>query len=179
MKIFAIRDGYRNDNKNLAYLFYYEYSKAFYIEFSEDADEWELPILLSSFVAKKEFTVDSRWSKIWVQQRIVPHDRQNLGQILRDNGLEDYDEYKLLMLANGRCEQDDCYLWPVQFSDLPKDIVARLEKHIDFAVPISDYQLLVFFHNEKIKKCNVQETFVEMAKKNSLYGNYRDRKSVV
>lgn len=172
MKIFAIRDGYRNDNKNLAYLFYYEQSKTFYIEFPENADEWELPILLSSFVAKKEFTVDSSWSKIWVQQRIVPPDRQNLGQILRDNGLDDYDEFELLMLANGRCEQDECYLFPVKAASFPEDILARFEKHIDFAVPISNYHILVFFHNGKVKKCNVQEAFAAMAKKNSLYGDY-------
>ena len=42
-----------------------------------------------------------------MQQRIVPTDRQNLGEILRDNGLKEYDEFELLMLATGRCAQDD------------------------------------------------------------------------
>lgn len=41
-----------------------------------------------------------------MQQRIAPTDRQNLGQILKDNGLDEYDEFQLLMLANGRCVQD-------------------------------------------------------------------------
>ena len=40
-----------------------------------------------------ETTVNSYWSKIWVQQRIVPPDRQNIGEILRDNHLQEYDEY--------------------------------------------------------------------------------------
>lgn len=55
---------------------------------------------------RKQYTVNAYWSKVWVQQRIAPTDRQNLGQILKDNGLDEYDEFQLLMLANGRCVQD-------------------------------------------------------------------------
>ena len=86
MKIFAIRDESMPEQFDLAYLFYYETEKRFYIELPDDADPWETPLLLSSFVKKGEKTVNSYWSKIWVQQRIVPTDRQNLGQILKDNG---------------------------------------------------------------------------------------------
>lgn len=44
---------------------------------------------------------------MWVRQRIVPPDRQNIGQILKANGLEEYDEFSLLMFGSGRCAQDD------------------------------------------------------------------------
>ena len=113
MKIFAIRDETSKDNKDLAYLLYYELEKRFYIELPEDADPWETPLLLDSFVKRKEKTVNSYWSKVWVQQRIVPMDRQNLGQILRDNNVKEYDEYELLMWAMGRCAQDNYYLVPI------------------------------------------------------------------
>ncbi|MEE1300865.1 MAG: hypothetical protein UHI93_09995, partial [Acutalibacteraceae bacterium] len=91
MRIFAIRDGNADVPKDLAYLFYYEKDKTFYIELPEGADEWETPLLLSSFVKRGETTVNPYWSKLWVQQRIIPTDRQNIGQVLRDNGLELYD----------------------------------------------------------------------------------------
>lgn len=48
MKIFAIRDENDRENKNLAYLFYYEREKYFYIEIPDNADPWEVPLLLSS-----------------------------------------------------------------------------------------------------------------------------------
>ena len=112
MKIFAIRDATDNAQKDLAYLLYYEVDKRFYIELPENADPWETPLLLASFAQKGEHTINSYWSRIWVQQRIVPSDRQNIAQILRDNGLKTYDEYELLMLSSGRCEQDDYYLSP-------------------------------------------------------------------
>ena len=98
----AIRDESAQNQKDLAYLLYYEQEKRFYIELPENADVWETPLLLDSFVKRGETTVNSYWSKIWVQQRIVPTDRQNIGEILRDNHLKEYDEYELLMLAMGR-----------------------------------------------------------------------------
>lgn len=84
--------------------------------------------MLDSFVKRGETTVNSYWSKIWVQQRIVPIDRQNIGEILRDNHLKEYDEYELLMLAMGRCAQDDYYLVPINEKELPEEITRRVLK---------------------------------------------------
>ena len=97
MKIFAIRDEAALEQVDLAYLLYYEVEKRFYIELPENADPWETPLLLSSFIKKGETSINSYWSKIWVQQRIVPTDRQNLGQVLKDNNLKEYDEFDLLI----------------------------------------------------------------------------------
>ena len=99
MKIFAIRDESADVQKDLAYLIYYEVEKKFYIELPQGADPWETPLLLDSFARENETTVNSYWSKVWVQQRIIPTDRQNIREVLRDNHLEEYDEYELLMLA--------------------------------------------------------------------------------
>ena len=171
MKIFAIRNEYDLDNKNLAYLIYYEKAKKFYIELPENTDSWDVPIVLSSFVKDGELTVNSYWSKIWVQQRIVPSDRQNLGQILRDNNLKEYDEYELLMLTKGRCEQDDCYLVPIKQKDFPKEIKKRMERKIEYAIPLNQYKVVVFFRNQRSKICDVSSAFEKMVQKNSKYGS--------
>jgi hypothetical protein len=113
MKIFAIRDE-ENQKKDLAYLIYDEKEKSFCIKLPDNADPWETPLLLSSFAKRGERTVGSYWSRLWVQQRIVPTDRQNLGEILKANGLKEYDEFELLMLAQGRCAQDSYYLVPIE-----------------------------------------------------------------
>lgn len=116
-------------------------------------------MILSSFVKNGEYTVNSYWSKIWVQQRIVPPDRQNIGQILRDNGLKNYDEYALLMLSSGCCEQDDYYLVPVEEKALPDRIVSRFAKRIEDVVPLQNNSLLVFFRDGTIRKCELNEYF--------------------
>ena len=162
MKIFAIRDETDNARKDLAYLLYYETDKRFYIELPEDADPWETPLLLSSFAQKGEHTVNSYWSRLWVQQRIVPSDRQNIGQILRVNGLKTYDEYGLLMLSNGRCEQDDYYLVPMDERALPEKILRRFRRKVEDVVPLQNCCLLVFFRDGTVRKCDLTAFFEKM-----------------
>ena len=161
MRIFAIRDELSVERKDLAYLLYYEVDKKFYIELPENADPWEVPLLLSSFVKRNEKTVNSYWSNVWIQQRIVPTDRQNLGQILRDNNMKEYDEFELLMLSMGRCPQDDFYLVAIEESQLPKEIKRRFEKRIEDVIPLDNYNLLVFFKDGTVKKCNLKKHFEE------------------
>lgn len=161
MKIFAIRDESAILQTDLAYLLYYELEKRFYIELPADADPWETPLMLSSFVKKGERTVNSYWSKLWVQQRIVPTDRQNLGQILKDNHLKEYDEFALLTLAMGRCSQDDYYLVPLNEEQLPAEVRQRFQTKIEDVIPLEDYCLLVFFRNGLVKKCDLKEHFRE------------------
>ena len=159
MKLFAIRDEAAEIQKDLAYLLYYEVEKRFYIELPEDADPWELPLLLDSFVKNNETTVNSYWSKIWVQQRIIPTDRQNIAEILRDNQLDEYDEFELLMLAMGRCAQDDYYLVPINEKDLPTEIIKRFSMRIEDVLPLGGNCLLVFFRDGTVKKCDMTKHF--------------------
>ncbi len=159
MKIFAIRDEVTETQIDLAYLLYYELEKRFYIELPENADPWDTPLLLSSFLKKGETTVNAYWSKLWVQQRIMPTDRQNISQVLKDNGLQSYDEFELLMLSMGRCAQDDYYLVPLDEDLLPESIRTRFLKRVEDIVPLDDYNLLIFFRDGKIRKCDLSHYF--------------------
>lgn len=159
MRVFAIRDESAPEWKDLGYLLYYETEKRFYIELPDDADPWETPLLLSSLVKRGEHTVNSYWSKMWVQQRIVPQDRQNIGMVLRDNDLKQYDEFDLLMLSMGRCAQDDYYLVPIEEGDLPAEILQRFAKRIEDIVPLEEWSLLVFFRDGTTKKCSLASYF--------------------
>lgn len=161
MKIYAIKDETDSSQQTLAWLIYYENAKRFYIELPDDADPWETPLLLSSFLERGEKTVNAYWSAMWVDQRIVPSNRQNLGQVLKDNGLKEYDPYELLMLANGRCAQDDYYLEQISDDKLPKELVDRLERKVEDVVPLADYGLLVFFRNGTVKRCSLNQYFEE------------------
>jgi len=46
----------------------------------------------------------------WIQGRICPPGRHNIREILKDNGLDEYDEFGLLMVTKGRCDKDGLYL---------------------------------------------------------------------
>ena len=73
----------------------------------------ETPLILSSCLKQGRKNNWCILGKVWVQQRIIPSDRQNLGRILKDNGLDSYDEFKLLTMTDGRCSQDYYYITAV------------------------------------------------------------------
>ena len=171
MKLFAIRDESAIVQVDLAYLLYYEVEKRFYIELPENADPWETPLLLSTFIKKGKTSINSYWSKIWVQQRIVPTDRQNLGQVLKDNNLQEYDEFDLLMLSMGRCAQDDYYLVPIDKNQLPTQILRRFNRLIEDVVPLNNFTLLVFFRDGSVKKCNIGEHYKDTSTFQVLFKN--------
>lgn len=171
MKIFAIKDETDITNKTLAWLIYYENAKRFYIELPDDADFWQTPLFLSSFLEKGEKTLNSYWSQMWVNQRIVPIDRQNLGQILKDNGLSEYDPYELLILANGKCSQDDYYIEEISNDKLPKELIERFDRKIEDVVPLTDCNVLVFFLNGVVKRCDLKDYFKKNIKFNPLLTN--------
>ena len=155
MRIFAIRDESLSPDTVLGYLIYYERSRAFYIELPENADPWETPLLLSSFVKRGEYSVDSWWSRLWVQQRIVPQDRQNIGQVLKENGLSAYDEFQLLILTMGRCAQDDCYLEEISADQLPALLTERWKTKLEEVAPMQDARLLLFFRNGEVRIADI------------------------
>ena len=155
MRIFEIRDAELEEElkkkKVLGYLIYYKNAKAFYIELPDDADPWETPLLLSSFASRGQYSIDSYWSGMWVEQRIVPRDRQNIGSILRDNGLSEYDEFQLLTLAKGRCAQDACYIKEISNDPLPKLLEERWSRKVEDVIPIDQTRLLIFFRTGEVR----------------------------
>ena len=156
MRVFAIKDETMQEDHILGYLIYYEKAKAFYIELPDDADPWETPPILASFVRRSEHSVNRYWSRLWVEQRIIPPDRQNIGQILRDNHLEEYDEFSLLMLSMGRCAQDECYLEEISTENLPELLLTRWKTKVEDVVPMDTPKLLVFFRDGAVKTVDLE-----------------------
>lgn len=147
--IFEIRDDGIEKNRLLGYLFYYERSKRFFTELLDEYDEWDLPFIFSGFVAKGQYSIGSDWSKKFVEQRIIPPDRQNLGSILKENGLREYDEHKLLLLSNGRCAQDEIHLEKISEESLDHSIKKRLSKKVRECIPLTGRRLLIFFRDDR------------------------------
>ena len=135
MKIFAIRDASLSKERDLAWLLYYPAADEFHIEICDGVDEWDAPLLISSFVRRGKRSLDPDSSRLWAELRIIPPDRQNLGMILRDNGLDSYDPFRLLVLARGRCAQDDCFLVPLREHQLPEELEKRMHKTLVSFLP--------------------------------------------
>lgn len=180
MKIFAIRDASIARDRDLAWLLYYPAADEFHIEICDGVDEWEAPLLISSFVKRGKKSMDSDSSRLWAELRIIPPDRQNLGMILRDNGLDSYDPFRLLVLAGGRCAQDDCFLVPLREDNMPKELEKRLQRTIQSFLPSQNHiktdscDVLFFFRDGMIRRLSGAELFSET----SLHQKQRERLSL-
>lgn len=96
--------------KTVGYLYYDETEKLYRIEIPDDVKSSEAPMILSDFIRKGKREIDSQWSLRWVQERVTPPERQNIGQILKNNGMKFYSEFPLLLKNRGLSCQDDCYI---------------------------------------------------------------------
>ena len=155
MKSYAIYDEALERTSAIGYLFYYEKSKSFIIELCADLDEWEAPLLFQGLVKKNIFTIPREISLMWVQERVIPSGRQNIGSILRNHKLKDYNEMSFLALSKGKCSQDQCYIKEITEEDIPTEIKERMQKNIRECFPTEDYQLVCLFKNDEVKKADL------------------------
>lgn len=145
MKVFEIKSDLDLTKKRVyGYLFYYEEEDVFHIEIPKDVDFWEAPMILDHFIEDGSYCVGERYSRRWVENRIIPPDRQLLGKILKVNNLDHYDEFRLLTLSTGRCAQDDFYISPIRYVDVSEEIKERMMSNISDVSFISEDRVWFF-----------------------------------
>lgn len=149
MIIFEIRDAYLKTkdgwDQTIGFLFYYEKSRRFFMELLPDLKEWEAPTLFFADVKNANFSIDSARTMQWVRQRIIPSERQNLGAVLSENNLKEYDEYRLLLCSEGRCAQDEEYIVKTDMEKIPEEIKKRLSQNVNDIMFLSENRFMVFF----------------------------------
>lgn len=107
-----------NDDRVLAYLYYDREKDIYHMRVPDDVEERDMPFLLHELYKKdgsREF--DDYWSRKFVQNRVPPPSRQNIGQILRAAGLKWYNEIDLMQITDGRCPQDNYLVTLVETTD--------------------------------------------------------------
>lgn len=155
MKICEIHDDYRD--LVVGYLYYYENNDSYLIELSEDLSTDASPVFFESFIRHQEFTVNAEWSRKYVQSRVVPRDRQNLGEILKNAGLSTYDMFKLLIPSAGKCSQDDCSIRVVNM--VPSWLEERKSRWISNVAPLSNFRLFVSFEDGSSRIIDMHNIF--------------------
>lgn len=110
MRTFELIDGERRGARPCGVLSYDPKTGEFSFAFAEGVREDEVPLAFAPFVARGERLIPSRWVKAWVEERIAPPARQNIGEVLRAHDLTAYDPCELLASSRGRSTQDGFYL---------------------------------------------------------------------
>ena len=173
MRIFAIHDKDIESNKAIGYLFFYERSNEFVIELADFLDEWTAPILFSSLVKNNILTVPKDISKLWVEERVIPTGRQNIGLILKNAKLTTYNEGKLLALSNGISSQDSCYIDEISENDLPDWVKERQASNILESFPIVDNRIICLLKNDTAMEIDLKRCIDDVPKIKTILSNNR------
>lgn len=156
MKLFALRDEANEEAGILAYLEWYVSPRTFFIEVSPEVDLWDLPFILFEHHKRGVLTINAKWSSVWVSSRVVPPERQNIAEVLRANGLDEYDEGRLLELSEGRCAQDACYLVPATTDSLPAWYQARQAGRLFDACALDGLRIAAGFRDGRTVVCDMR-----------------------
>lgn len=108
MKKYAIKR--KNRDQVVSILNYDEKNKSYTIDIPKDVPIEKLPFMMSICAKKGMYHIGEDLSMKWVRGRIIPSSRQNIGQILRENGMKSYDEQTLLLKNRGESCQDEYYI---------------------------------------------------------------------
>ena len=153
MKIYEIYD--EESSLSIGTLLYYEKEKTFIIELMDYLDEWNAPLLFTSFVRKKIFTIPREAGLMWVRERVIPSTRQNISAILKNHKLKEYDEMKFLEIAHGRCCQDSMAIREI--FKIPEYALLRQKKNLTECTALDDGNVLCFFADGKTRKIDLSK----------------------
>ncbi len=148
MKVYRISDS--ELGRSVGVLLYYERTKVFIVELEETLDEWTGPLLFTSFIKKRQFTIPRDISYLWVKERVIPNDRQNISSILANHKMEAYDEMRLMELSRGKCSQDSLFIEKI--SGLPEYVQERQKKNLKECFVSENRSIICFFKDETVKR---------------------------
>jgi len=106
---FVIRDG-DLDNRQVGTFSYDTESKQFSMTIANDIAKPDLPLSLENFTVKNKYELSHEDALRWIRGRICPPGRHNIRDILKFNGLNEYDEFGLLIVSDAKCDRDALYL---------------------------------------------------------------------
>jgi ribosome-binding protein aMBF1 (putative translation factor) len=157
-------------SKPCSRLFYNDITREFNIKLNEGVQAEDVPLAFEKFVAENKSELGTYWSKRWIDTRITPPGRQNLGSVLRANSLEEYDEFALLKISKAQSSDDDFALRAPAQSSLEKgqkafDFIVPNNPNIEEHTPLTDEELFLTV-GANIAKYRRQEglTQTELAK---------------
>lgn len=110
LRKFAIRDESYGSGDECAVLSYDEENDCYAIEIPETVNPDNLPAIPGILARKGIRSIGDKWARQFVKERVVPPERQNIGQIMRQVGMTYYSEFPLLVYCSGRCCMDDFWL---------------------------------------------------------------------
>jgi len=149
LKIFEIRD----NNKIYAYLFANSLYSDYYIEIL-DCDD--LDIFFKLFRDKNILVLNNESTKAFINERVIPSNRQNIKDILKEANFLEYNELDLFVEAKGKSSMDDLHIREIDYDDINENIKER-RKHLIKDFMYDNNHLIVFFDDNSAISYEIEE----------------------
>ena len=100
------------DNAGLDYglLTYDQGNNVWHIEINPDRTWNDTPLSLAIYIRNGIYSLDEKQSLSWVRERLLPPNRQNIQHILREMGIQKYDEFAFIQKTRGVSPNDGLFL---------------------------------------------------------------------
>ena len=89
-------------------------ARQFAMTIDRDVPLKDLPLYLDCFAHRGIYELTHEDTLRWISGRICPPGRHNIREILKENGLREYDEFGLLMVTKGACGKDELFLVEIE-----------------------------------------------------------------
>lgn len=143
MKVLEIR----NKENIFAYMFYTNNpNDSYYIELNKEAIDY--PVFFHLFIENNKYVINNYYSEKYINERIIPYERHNIGSILRENNMYNYNPIDFYIRALGKSSMDDTFIKKIKYEDVLDNVKER-RKHLikDFILLRSNNKLVIFFKN--------------------------------
>lgn len=117
-----------------------------YAEIKEDARICG-PGVFRMEARKGHFTINNTWTLRYITDRIVPPERQNISDILKEMGKKAYDPFEMLVWCGGKSCMDDTYIEQIREAALPAWYQERILHRIMYTFVLTKFRLLLVFRN--------------------------------
>lgn len=109
-------------NKVIGHL-YLDDNKVAKIELNPKANVNSIPAHFRPSYLNRVYTIDNSQVHKWVGTRIPPQYRQDISDVLKSLGLNEYDEYKMFKAYKGKSVRDDYYIVPEELKS--KSVISK------------------------------------------------------
>jgi len=145
----------RNDYMTYGYLYISNDYNNCYIDIVDGLNEY--PVFFHMFAQKGIYTLNEYWTKRWINERIIPYERQNINDILKNSNMKYYNDLLMIIKSKAKSSMDDNYLEEIKNVEKEIYIKKRKELLISDFIQIDDNNLIVFFNNGESKLFNYNE----------------------
>lgn len=140
----------RNKENIYAYMFYTNNpDDTYYIELNENAVDY--PVFFHLFIEKNKYVINNYFSEKFLNERIIPYERQNIGSILRENHMYNYNPIEFYIRAHGKSSMDDLFIRKIKLEEILDNVKERRKHLIKDFIVLKNNKMIIFFINGESK----------------------------